>query len=261
MPHIRLAERVRQDNILQLHSIVATVVVRGRRWVPSRVVPPGSFIELSDHDLEEVASAEHTRWYQRRLAAGWSASGGSQRSPVSTAKSKVRVNSRVVPWADLPASDRRRASDYLRSQLAQLEDLGFMPIVPPGGPPEAATFLRVGTVQASRLRAGQPGTTLSGDKPGGDAGEWRVLDGYGNETIVQDMEFRASHEPLGGDFWRRTGTVRAWQVAESLTLRTTRGRTAAHPGDWIVEGQRGERWPLPDSQFKRDHKRAQPPLQ
>ena len=251
-PWADLDRFIRQDNILQLHSIVAAVVARGRRWVPSRVVPPGSFIEVSDHDLEEVAFAEHTRWYQRRLTAGWSA------SPLRTAAGKGRVNSRVVPWTDLPAGDRRRAVDYLRSQLAQLEDLGFMPIVPPGGPPEASTFHRVGTVQAFRLRAGHPGARVSGDKPGGGAGEWCVLDGCGNETIVQDMEFRVGHEPLGGDFWRRTGTVHAWQVTESLALRTTQGRAAAHPGDWIVEGQRGERWPVLDSQFKRAYKKAQP---
>ena len=51
------------------------VVAKGRRWVPSRAVVPGSFIELSEQDLEAIACSEHTRWYQRRLAAGWSAGG------------------------------------------------------------------------------------------------------------------------------------------------------------------------------------------
>ena len=64
---------IRQDNILQLRSIMTEVVAKGRRWVPSRAVVPGSFIELSEQDLEAIACSEHTRWYQRRLAAGWSA--------------------------------------------------------------------------------------------------------------------------------------------------------------------------------------------
>ena len=72
-PWAGLDEFIRQDNILQLRSIMTAVVACGRRWVPARAVAPGSFIELNDHDLEEIARAEHTRWYRRRLAAGWSA--------------------------------------------------------------------------------------------------------------------------------------------------------------------------------------------
>ena len=70
-----LDEFIRQDNILQLRSIMTAVVERGRRWVPARSVAPGSFIELSEHDLAQIARAEHTRWFRRRLAAGWSADG------------------------------------------------------------------------------------------------------------------------------------------------------------------------------------------
>ena len=72
-PWAGLDDFIRQDNILQLRSIMTEVVARGRRWVPSRAVVPGSFIELSEPDLETIAEAEHTRWYRRRLAAGWSA--------------------------------------------------------------------------------------------------------------------------------------------------------------------------------------------
>lgn len=111
---------------------------------------PGSFIELSDQDLEAIARAEHTRWYERRLAGGWSAdeparrANGSGRAMIKrTARANARVNSRVVPWGDLPADERNRGIDYLRSQLMQLEDVGFVPVVPPGGPPEAAEFRRI----------------------------------------------------------------------------------------------------------------------
>ena len=30
----------------------------------------------------------------------------------------------------------------------------------------------------------------------------------------------------------------------------------AQPGDWIVEGRRGERWPVPDDQFRRSYTRS-----
>ena len=42
-----LDDFIRQDNILQLRSIMTAVVGRGRRWVPGRAVAPGSFIELA----------------------------------------------------------------------------------------------------------------------------------------------------------------------------------------------------------------------
>ena len=77
-PWNELDEFIQQDNILQLRSIMTAVVSHGRRWVPGRSVTPGSFIELNETDLEEIAQAEHTRWYRRRLAAGWSPGGAAR---------------------------------------------------------------------------------------------------------------------------------------------------------------------------------------
>ena len=263
-PWDSLDEFLRQDNILQIRSIMTAVVARGRRWVPGRAVAPGSFIELSEHDLEAVARAEHTRWYRRRLGAGWSPEPSPDGHPryfpaISRhPDGNPLVNSRVVPWADLPRAERSQAVDYLRSQLAQLEDVGFMPVVPPGGPPGAADFRRTGTVRARRLQARRPWTRRSGDDLHGNAGDWRVVDDAGDERTVHDMAFRDSHEPLGGDVWQRTGTFRAWQVSETLVLRTMEGRAVARPGDWVVEGSRGERWPVSDIQFRRTYTSAAP---
>ena len=251
-PWERLDEFIRQDNTLQIRSIMTLVVSRGRRWVPGRAVAPGSFVELSHRDLEAVARAEHSRWYRRRRTAGWSARRQADGSPADG--TGPLVNSRVVPWAELPAADRRQAIDYLRFQLAQLEDVGFMPVVPPGGPAGAADFERIGTVRARRLHARRPWTRRSGDELQGDAGDWRVIDDTGDERTVRDLAFRDSHAPLGGDSWRRTGTFRAWQVSEAVVLRTMEGRAVAQPGDWVVEGSRGERWPVSDEQFRRTYR-------
>ena len=251
-PWADLDEFIREDNILQLRSVMTAVVARGRRWVPARAVPPGSFIELNDHELEEIARTEHTRWYHRRLAAGWSA-GRPNDGTRTTAPRNALVNSRVVPWTDLPADERAGSIEYLRSQLTQLEDVGFMPIVPAGGPPEAAEFQRIGTVRARRLRSRRPWTRRAGDELWGDAGDWRVFDDSGDERTVRDLEFRASHEPLRGEVWRRIGTFRAWQVREGLVLRTMEGRAVALPGDWVVEGRGGERWPVSGAQFRRSY--------
>ena len=149
LPWAELDDFIRQDNVLQLRSIMTAVVGRGRSWVPDRAVAPGSFIELGEHDLLAIARAEHARWFQRRVAAGWSAggvrlNGSASRNGQRTGPS-ARVNRRVVPWTALPEADRAAAVEWVRSQLAQLEDAGFMPVVPAGGPPEAGEFERIGT--------------------------------------------------------------------------------------------------------------------
>jgi Trk K+ transport system NAD-binding subunit len=202
-PWTELDEFSRQDNILQVRSLMAAAVARGRRWVPRRSVTPGSFIELSERDLDEIARDEHTRWYQRRRAAGWTAGDEHDGDSGSTpADSNARVNARVVPWDALPAGARASDIDFLRSQFAQLEELGFMPIVPEGGPPGAGEFERIGVTRAER----------------------------------------------------RTGAVVAWQASEKLVLRTLDGRAVAQPGDWIVEGRDGQRWPVPDELFRGSYK-------
>ena len=249
-PWADLDDFIRQDNILQLRSIMAEVAGRGRRWVPGRAVVPGSFIELNDRDLEEVARAEHTRWYRRRLAAGWTA------APKTGAvrAGHALVNSKVVPWDELSAQDRAGSIEHLRSQLAQLEDVGFMPVVPEGGPPTATEFQRVGMVRARRLHTRRRWTRPAGGELSGEAGDWRVFDDRGDERTIRDAAFRASHEPLGGERWRRTGTYRAWQVGDERVLRTLEGRAVARPGDWVVEGRGGERWPVSDEQFRRTYR-------
>jgi hypothetical protein len=255
-PWDELDQFIRQDNILQLRSILSAVAARGRQWVPARMVPPGSFIELTDRDLEEAACAEHTRWYQRRLAAGWSA-GDDQGSATARARRLPRSNASVVPWPELPSGKRTELRESLRSQLAQLADVGYVAIVPSGGPPEAGRFQRTGIVQASKLSAPQSWIRRSDgeeEELHGDAGDWHVRDSFGDGRTVGNDEFRASHEPLDGQLWRRVGMCSAWRASETLVIRTREGRATANPGDWVVEGALGERWPVSDEQFTRTYR-------
>jgi hypothetical protein len=155
----------------------------------------------------------------------------------------------------LPDDDRQRQIDTLRSQLAQLEDVGFVPIVPVGGPPHAAIYQRVGIVRAKKLQTRKTWTRRSGDELTGNAGDWRVLDDWGDERTVRETEFLVSHEHVDGERWRRTGTYLAWQVREAQVLRTMEGKAVARAGDWVVEGNGGERWPVTDEQFRRTYRR------
>jgi hypothetical protein len=230
LPWAQLDPFLRQDNILELRSVLVAVAARGRAWVPVRQVPPGSMVELSEADLAAIAAAEHTRWYQRRQRAGL-------------------AGESVVSWAELPPDRRDRVHEHLRTQLAQLEDVGFVPVVPAGGPPEAASFERVGLVEASQLSAPLAWTTHAGEQMRGTAGDWRVIDGAGNVRTVTDPDFQSSHEPLGDGRWRRVGSYQAWRVTEAVVIRTKEGRATARPGDWVVESPGGERWPVRNAQF------------
>jgi hypothetical protein len=231
VPWSGLDSFLKQDNILELRSILSAVAARGRQWAPVHLVPEGSVIELSGDDLTEITIAEHTRWLHRRLAAG-------------------QAGENMVPWEELPPRTRSDASKHLCSQLIQLEDVGFVPVVPVGGPPAAARFERVGLVQASRLTGPFAWTNHAGEQLHGHAGDWRVIDDAGNLRTVTDPDFQSSHQPAGDGRWRRTGTYLAWQVSEAVVVRTKEGKATAHPGDWVVEAPTGERWPVRDKQFR-----------
>jgi len=248
-PWAELDEFFREDNILQLRSIMAAVAARGRRWVPSRTVTQGSFVELSDGDVLQVTRQEHCRWYERRKAAGWRAGAEGKDDDDS-----ARINYIVRPWDDLPEETRAWLPEYLRSQLTQLEAVGFMPILPKCGAPGAADFLRIGEVRAERLTGGHAWRHTSGGELSGAAGDWRVIDAAGDERTVRDQEFHATHQPLDGDRWRRSGKVRAWKVSETTAVRTIEGRIEAQPGDWIVQGPRTVRWPVTAEQFARGYR-------
>jgi hypothetical protein len=252
-PWAELDDFIREDNILQLRSIMSAVVRQGRRWVPSRTVRAGSFVELRESELRQVASAEHARWYERRRQAGWRLS-----RPGEEDDDNIRLNSNLRPWADLPDETRARACREVSTQLRQLEAVGFLPVLPDSGPAEAVRFRRVGEVAAERLANDKTWRNYSGDELVAAEGDWQVVDELGIERTVRDGEFRASHTLLDGNRWQRTGAVRAWQVSETTVVRTIEGSAAADPGDWIVQGSHGERWPVKADQFERSYLSVEP---
>jgi len=240
VPWSALDPFLRQDNILQLRSILSAVAVpeRGRRWAPVHQVPPGSIIELSEQELTEATIAEHTRWQLRRLAAG-------------------RPGEFVVPWEKLPPDQHGEARRHLRSQLVQLEAVGFVPVIPAGGPPnreDVGCFKRVGLVSASRLAEPLTWTNREGEEMHGLPGDWRVVDDAGDLRTISDPEFQSSHEQAGDGRWRRVGTFLAWRVSEEVAIRTREGKATARQGDWVVEAPNGERWPVKNEQFQRGYR-------
>jgi hypothetical protein len=245
-PWAELDEFIRQDNILQLRGILVTVAALGRTWVPARSLTPGGFVELTDSELLAIAQAEHTRWYERRRKLG--------RQPPAGASEPAAVSSWFRPWDELTDEQRVSHADYIRSQIAQLEDAGFVPVVPAGGPAGATPFRRIGAVRAQRLTAQHTWVQQNGEVLQGEAGDWRVVDPEGGERTVGDPQFRASHLHRAGEEWDRTGVFLAWQVTEATVVRTLEGQSTAGAGDWIVESPGGDRWPVPDGQFQQGYR-------
>jgi hypothetical protein len=239
-PWAELDDSVVEDNLRRVRSILTQVAALGRQWAPVRLVPPGSFVELSQAELERVARAEHAR-RRRRPGGGPSAADDGP----------------AQPWTRLPDDERAERVADLREQLTQLEEVGFLAVVPAGGPPAAASFERFGVVSARRLAARLNWTLPSGEELLGDAGDWHVVDGAGIVRTVTDSEFRSSHARLGNGRWQRVGVFRAWQVAEAVVVRTKEGSATARAGDWVVEGPGGERWPVTDRQFGESYRPRQ----
>ena len=212
----------------------------------SRSLVPGSFVELTGSELLAIARAEHTRWYERRRKLG--------RQPPAGAGEPAAVSSWFRPWDELTDEQRVSRADNARSQIAQLEDAGFVPVVPAGGQDRATRFRRTGAVRAQRLTGQHTWVQENGDVLQGEAGDWRVVDPEGGERTVGDPQFRASHLHRGGEEWDRTGVFLAWQVTEATVVRTLEGPSTAGAGAWIVESPGGDRWPVPDGQFQQGYR-------
>ena len=110
-------------------------------------------------------------------------------------------------------------------------------------------FLRVGTVRATRLDYGFDWTSPRGDRLHGNPGDWRVEDESGGVRAVKDASFRATHERVGEDRWRRVAVVRARTARSGERVDTQEGPSIAEEGDWLVEDADGHRWLVPNEHF------------
>jgi hypothetical protein len=237
LPWNQLTPRLRDSNILLVRSILKLVSEQHRVWVPIRMVPSGSHVELNASEITAVARQEHERWLALQ-------------TPEDRAISQYGK-----PWELLTEEQRRSSRESVVGQLEQLAAVGFLPTIPPGGPDGTKSFERFGTVWARQLTNRmlwrlRPGVELHG-KPG----DWHVTDAAGNERTITDPEFQVSHQALGDGEWKRVGTFPAWRINEDQVVWTKEGKVTAKAGSWIVEGSSGERWPVGDDQFRRTYRR------
>lgn len=268
MPWAELPDEVyRESNRRQLHSVLDAVAALGRTWAPT-VPEPGGADEvdgppaagsadrvaegmarfgLSEAELGRVAEREHESWQALFRSHGWQY--GPERDE------RARRHPLLRPWAELDDDARLKTTAGVVDTLFALRALGYR-AVPRSEAGGWTSFERVGEVTATRLTAPHPWRTPDGDDLVGQPGDWLVRDEAGGARTVTDGSFRATHEHLTGDRWRRAGTVRARRAVPGEEVRTQEGPSVAGTDSWLAEDAEGNRWLLPDAQLRAGYRPA-----
>jgi hypothetical protein len=194
---------------------------------------------FSEDTALAMAKAEFESWSRYLRENGWTL--GDKRDELNKKNEKL-----VDSWQDTVIDPVLKAAALrsLATTLVQLLKLGYR------SRPMWHTYRRVGSVTAKRRRTRWVWTTASGNPAHASAGDWEVFDGDHSHP-VHNHAFRATHERQQGRLWDRKGTVLARPARAGETIHTLEGPVTAADGDWVIQGNRGEQWPVPDDEFRR----------
>jgi hypothetical protein len=188
-----------------------------------------------------MARAEHEDWCRYYHRAGW------RYGPVRNDAHKIHDG--LVSWETIEADPAalNRALSSLAATLFALRELGFR------SRPIWQRFQRTGTVVAEQRSEPWSWTSTSGRPMQAGPGDWDVRGASGDRWSVRDDIFRSTHEHIEGSIWRRCGFVKARQARGDELIETLEGPLPAEEGDWIVQGQQGEQWPVRPDVFRKQY--------
>ena len=189
-----------------------------------------------------MAKAEWESWSRYLRRNGWTL--GDKRDEPH------KRNEKLVDSWEATVIDPELKAAALRSlagTLTELLKLGYR------SRPMWQTHRRVGTVTAKHRRMRWVWTTAAGKSMQASPGDWEVSDGRRSWPIHNRM-FRDSHERNQGRSWERKGDVLARPARPGETIHTLEGPVKAADGDWVIQGSRGEQWPLSDDEFRRRYR-------
>lgn len=269
-PWAKLDPILQQQNRREVVNTLWLVEDEGHTWntlenppapalpVGFRDMPPLKQLEWLGFDADTVARMiwrEHEDWKRCYEDAGW-------RRAATRCPSK-KHHEGLLSWPELqghdadleregvtPPDDRlytTRAQRSLASTLVNLRVLGYRSIPKPAS--QWQRYRRTGEVRAEQRCEPWQWTTETGEKMRAQAGDWMVTDDAGRERSVAADIFEATHKQIGPGRYERTGVFLARQAVTAETVVTAEGDALARQGDWIVQGQFGERWPVPADQF------------
>jgi hypothetical protein len=197
---------------------------------------------FSEDTAYAMARAEWQDWSRYLRKHGWSL--GDQRDEARKTHEKL-----VDSWEATVADPELKAAALtsVAGTLIELMKLGYR------SQPMWDTYQRAGTVTAKRRRRQWKWMAASGETLRGAGGDWEVCDD-GHSWSVRDDIFRASHRHAHGDQWERRGTVLARPARPGETVHTLEGPVTAGEGDFVVQGDRGEQWPVSSEEFRRRYR-------
>jgi hypothetical protein len=189
-----------------------------------------------------MAQAEWEDWSHYLRKNGWTL--GDQRDEPTKKHEKL-----VDDWEATVIDPELKAAALksLAGTLIELMRLGYR------SQPMWQTYERVGTVTAKRRRTPWKWTTASGQTAHALAGDWELSDG-GHSWSVRNDIFRASYRHRHENHWQRKGTVLARPARPGETIHTLEGPITADHGDYVIQGDRGEQWPVPPDEFRRRYR-------
>jgi hypothetical protein len=110
-----LPERVREYNRTSVDHIAVKLARIGCRIVPSALAPRHEAV-LSEQEIELMAELEHERWVAERLAGGWT---------LGPRDDEAMVHPMLVPYAELPESEKEKDREVVRAIPALLASAGY----------------------------------------------------------------------------------------------------------------------------------------
>jgi hypothetical protein len=197
---------------------------------------------FSEDTAYAMAQAEWVDWSRYLRKHKWTQ--GDKRDEPNKRHEKL-----VDSWEATAADPELKAAALksLAGTLIELMKLGYR------SRPMWQTYERVGTVTAKRHRTGWNWSTPSGKTAHASPGVWEVCDS-GHSWPVRNDIFRASYRHNHGNIWERKGTVLVRPARAGETIHTLEGPVTAADGDWVIQGNRGEQWPVSRDEFCRRYR-------
>ncbi|MEV7663519.1 hypothetical protein [Paenarthrobacter sp. NPDC089316] len=221
---------------------------------------------IGDAVILWLAQAEHKRWCSMRLRHGWSTADPSETDPVE-AESRLR-NKNLVDWQSGEPLEARHMSLLQRSDTTMLQEwnkesirrllhrLWIFGIAP--AQPSGHRFRRSGRAHAMILDQPRTWKTSDGSTLTAARGDWWVTDTNNPDGRgVAAKEFASLYHPESPNFegqYERVGEVTARQAQIEDIIVTLEGEALVGVGDWIVTDDRGNSWPVPQSEFSKLYK-------
>ena len=214
---------------------------------------------FDEHTVQRMIETEHDDWYRYYKVGGW--------RYAQVRDDDQNRHDRLLPWRELLATNPDCLEDArksLVSTLINLRGIGYRSVPRPhtsktkesrktSGVSGWHRYTRRGEVTAQKRAHGWTWTTATGASMEAQPGDWAVTDDAGAERSVAAGVFEMTHEQIGPERFRRTGTVLARCARGGEVISTLEGDVVAEEGDWVVQGSGGEQWPVPNSHFRENY--------